>query len=243
MGLVNSLLLVYYVLEMRTPDHAKNYDFETQVFDVYEQSEIPDTEVCNAIKVKVELISVKTPITSIKPTNTSLTAPIFDTIEIVSDDTELQEAVIGSSEVEEKEAIAIEGVYYKDIEEVIIEEEVIEDVPFMIIEKAPVFPGCKGNNKELKRCLEQSIRDYVAKNFNTELAKNLGLSTGTKRIFVMFVIDKNGQIISVKSRAPHKRLQIEAERVVRSLPIMKPGEQRGKPVGVKYSLPIVFMVQ
>jgi periplasmic protein TonB len=70
----------------------------------------------------------------------------------------------------------------------------------------------------------------------------LGLEPGTKRIFVVFIIDKNGNITNIESRAPHKSLQLEAERVVKSLPKMEPGKQRGKPVGVKYSLPIVFEI-
>ncbi|MGA9324525.1 MAG: energy transducer TonB, partial [Salegentibacter sp.] len=35
----------------------------------------------------------------------------------------------------------------------------------------------------------------------------------------------------------------EAARVINSLPKMQPGKQRGKPVGVMYSLPIIFQVQ
>ena len=45
------------------------------------------------------------------------------------------------------------------------------------------------------------------------------------------------------ARAPHKRLQQEAIRVVKLLPKMIPGKQRGRPVGVKYSLPIAFKVE
>jgi protein TonB len=47
----------------------------------------------------------------------------------------------------------------------------------------------------------------------------------------------------VRARAPHPRLEKEAVEVVQSLPNMTPGKQRGKPVGVLYSLPIVFDIQ
>ena len=56
-------------------------------------------------------------------------------------------------------------------------------------------------------------------------------------------IDSKGKIVGVQARAPHPRLQKEAERVVNMLPSMTPGKQRGKAVGVLYSLPIVFQVQ
>ena len=59
----------------------------------------------------------------------------------------------------------------------------------------------------------------------------------------MFKIDKTGAITDVMARAPHNRLRDEAIRVVKSLPHMTPGKQRGRPVGVKYSLPIAFKVE
>jgi hypothetical protein len=121
---------------------------------------------------------------------------------------------------------------------------VIDDgsIPFSIIENVPVFPGCEGTEEELKACFQENITNHVAKNFNSALAKNLGLKSGVKRIFVMFKIDKEGNIVEVMARAPHKSLQEEAIRVVQSLPKMEPGKQQGAAVGVKYSLPIAFKV-
>jgi protein TonB len=59
----------------------------------------------------------------------------------------------------------------------------------------------------------------------------------------MFTIDKNGEISDVRARAPHKRLEEEAKRIIyRYLPKVIPGKQKGKAVAVKYSLPIVFNV-
>ncbi len=63
-----------------------------------------------------------------------------------------------------------------------------------------------------------------------------------KRIFVLFRIDKNGKVTDVRARAPHPRLQKEVVDVIGSLPTMTPGSQRGRPVAVKYSLPILFQV-
>ena len=58
-----------------------------------------------------------------------------------------------------------------------------------------------------------------------------------------FEIDKSGNVVGVRSRAPHPRLEKEAARVINMLPKMKPGRQRGKAVIVPYSLPITFQVQ
>ena len=117
-----------------------------------------------------------------------------------------------------------------------------EDVPFAIIENAPVFPGCEGTQEELRKCLQENIAKHVNRNFNADLAKNLGLSPGVKRIFVMFKIDKEGNITEAKSRAPHESLADEALRVVNSLPKMIPGTYKGEEVGVMYSLPIAFKI-
>ena len=90
--------------------------------------------------------------------------------------------------------------------------------------------------------MSQKITKFIKKEFNTKLAGNLGLS-GRQRISVIFKIDKNGDVIGVRARAPHPRLEKEAKRVISLLPKMKPGKQRGKAVIVPYSLPIIFQVQ
>ncbi|VAW20662.1 Ferric siderophore transport system, periplasmic binding protein TonB, partial [hydrothermal vent metagenome] len=116
--------------------------------------------------------------------------------------------------------------------------------PFMIIENVPVFPGCKGNNAELRACFSSQMSKFVSKNFDSELASDIGLSSGSiQRIFVMFKIDKDGNITNIQARAPHKKLKEEAIRVIKLLPKMTPGKQRGRAVGVRYGLPIVFRVE
>lgn len=119
----------------------------------------------------------------------------------------------------------------------------IEDFPFAIVENAPVFPGCEGSEEELRQCLQEKITAHINTNFNSGLDKGFGLEPGLKRIFVMFLIDGEGNITDVKSRASHKKLEEEAIRVINLLPKMTPGKHKGKAVGVKYSLPIAFMVE
>ena len=123
---------------------------------------------------------------------------------------------------------------------------VVEDdgsVPFAIIENVPVFPGCEGTQEELKTCLQEKITNHVNANFNSGLAKGLGLEPGLKKVFVMFKINKEGNIADVQARAPHLKLQEEAIRVIESLPKMTPGKHNGETVGVKYALPIAFNVE
>lgn len=213
---------------MKSYDDVSSNNIEHRIFDSSSDFEISET------KIKIEVL---------KPKSSATLEPILEKIEIITDDKDIEETVIESTEAELGEAIVLKETVYNEIEEEEIIEEVVEDVPFFVIEKVPTFPGCIGTKEQLRDCLQKAINNHVSKNFNVNLAQDLGLTSGKKRIFVMFTIDKYGGITNVKSRAPHKRLQREAERVIKSLPTMKPGEQRGKPVGVKYSLPIVFMVQ
>ena len=61
------------------------------------------------------------------------------------------------------------------------------------------------------------------------------------KVFVQFVIEKDGSITNVKVlRGVDASLDKEAVRVVQSMPKWKPGKQRGKPVRVSYNVPINF---
>ena len=118
-----------------------------------------------------------------------------------------------------------------------------EGVPFSAIETVPTYPGCdeESNNTIRKQCFSDKIKDFVNNNFDVGLGKKLGL-TGENRVYVRFVIAKDGSIKDVQARAPHPKLQEEAERVVNSLPKMQPGIQNSQPVNVLYSLPIIFKI-
>ena len=165
--------------------------------------------------------------------------PAPEIIEVVEDEKEVEKTVNEATETDEEEAVEVEEIIEEDEGE-----DVIEDVPFAIIEDIPIFPGCeRGSKAEKKACFSKKISKHINRKFNANLASDLGLSPGKKRIFVMFKIDKTGGITEIRARAPHPRLQKEAERVVRTLPRMTPGKQRGRPVAVRYSLPIAFQVE
>jgi protein TonB len=160
-------------------------------------------------------------------------------IEVVEDEEEVEETVIESTETEmEAEIVEVEEVEVEEVEEDI-------EVPFSVIENVPVFPGCENEkgNAAKKACMSDKVQTLVNRKFNKDLASELGLTAGKKRIFVSFKIDKNGNVVQVGARGPHPALEKEAKRVIGLLPKMKPGKQRGKAVIVPYSLPIVFQVQ
>lgn len=118
-----------------------------------------------------------------------------------------------------------------------------EFVDFIVIEFAPVFPGCENEpSKEAKKaCFEESISSFINNKFNKNIASRYGLE-GVQKIYVQFKVDKTGEITDVKTRAPHPALEKEALRVIEKLPKMTPGMQRDIPVSVIYTVPIIFQV-
>lgn len=223
LGLVLSLFIVYEFLTM------KSYPREVK--------ELSGT-LLNIEDID-KLIEVKPIEMEAKP-ETKVTLP--EKILKVEDDVEIKETVIESTEINEFDAVTVN--VDKAIVAVEEEEEIVEDIAFVVIEDVPIFPGCKGNNSELRACFSDQIAKFVSARFNIGLAADLGLTPGSiQKIFVIFRIDKNGNITDINARAPHKQLQEEAIRVIGLLPQMTPGRQRGKPVGVKYGLPIVFKVE
>lgn len=223
LGLVLALFVVYESFRMKSfPSDIK------ELTGSYISSEDMES---NIDMVKVELNTPPPPKVAI-PQN----------IIKVEDDIEVEEQIIESTEIDEKVAVEIEERI--DVVEEEEEEVIIEDVPFVVIEEVPIFPGCKGNKKQLRECFSEKVSKFVSRKFDANLGQDLGLQKGSvQRIFVMFTIDRHGKVTGVKARAPHKRLQYEAISIIESLPQMTPGKQRGIPVGVKYSLPIVFKVE
>ena len=109
--------------------------------------------------------------------------------------------------------------------------EIKEDSPqdvFDVVEKMPEFPG---GVQELLGFLSKTIK-YPAE---AEKAGTQG------RVIATFVVRKDGSISDarvVKSVDP--LLDAEALRVINAMPAWTPGTQNGKPVNVKYTIPITF---
>lgn len=129
--------------------------------------------------------------------------------------------------------------YSQDI--VVIDDEVKkeESVPFAVIEDVPVFPGCgELEMKERLECFNTKVHEHINSTFKYPPKARKNNIEG--RVLVLFVISKEGEITNIETRGGDPILQTEALRIVRLLPKMKPGMQKGKPVNVKYALPLIF---
>tara|TARA_R110002111_G_scaffold53887_1_gene93448 strand:+ start:9651 stop:10382 length:732 start_codon:yes stop_codon:yes gene_type:complete len=220
-GLNVMLLLTYLGLEHKT------YETEATKIDILMIDDLMDEDI---------------PITTIDVMPPPPPPPqqvVTEVITIVEDVEDVEESVIQSTEIGQDDIIDDREVGVEDVEVVEVEEDV--EVPFAVIERVPQFPGCTGNNKELRACFERKIQEHLQKNFRyPDAAADLSIQG---KVFVFFLIDKNGKVSKVKSRGPDKLLETEAERIINLLPKMEPGRQRDRNVGVPYSIPINFKLQ
>jgi len=193
--------------------YKKTFDYEALDVDEDEDEEIPITE------------QIKTPPPPPPP------AP--QVIEIVEDEEDVEETVIESTETNEEEIVEIVEVE---------EEEEDVDVPFAVIEDVPIFPGCEGVAKsERRNCFQEKMNKHIVRNFRyPEIAQEMGIQG---RVYVNFIISKDGSITNIRMRGPDKNLEKEAERIISKLPQMTPGKQRGRAVRVPFSIPIIFRLQ
>ncbi|MBT8244865.1 MAG: energy transducer TonB [Winogradskyella sp.] len=218
-GLNIMLLLTYFGFEYKTYDKTLT---EADMLMLSEQLE-EDIPITN--------IEITPPPPPPKPV-------VTEAIRVVEDVEDVEETVVESTEIGQDDVI--EPVV--EVSDIVVEE-VEEDieVAFAVIERVPTFPGCKGNNDQLRACFQRKITEHLQKNFEyPEVAQELRI---TGKVFVFFLIDKNGNVTRIKSRGPDKMLETEAERIISILPKMIPGKQRDRNVGVPYSIPINFQIQ
>lgn len=157
-------------------------------------------------------------------------------IEIAPDDEKIEETVIEAIDPNQDTEIA----EVDDIE--VAEEDIPDTVPFILIENAPIFPGCENQSteKEKRDCFQEMMLKHIKKNFNyPEMAMEMGLQG---KVNVIFTVQKDGSIGDVRLRGPHESLEKEAARIISKLPKMTPGKQRGTPVKVPYAIPITFVL-
>tara|TARA_B100000900_G_scaffold414737_1_gene442267 strand:- start:74 stop:775 length:702 start_codon:yes stop_codon:yes gene_type:complete len=212
-GLALVLFIIWRGIEWKSYDKSA-YLYESLNVVDDDDEEIPITE------------QIKTPPPPPPP-------PAPEVIEVVEDEEEIEETVIESTETDQEEIVEVE-VLEEEFEDV--------DVPFAIIEDVPIYPGCENVPKSKRRdCFQEQINKHIRKNFRyPEIAQEMGIQG---RVFVSFIISKDGTISNIRKRGPDKNLEREAERIISKLPKMTPGKQRGRAVRVPFSIPITFRLQ
>jgi len=142
-------------------------------------------------------------------------------IQIVEDDMEIEDDIEIDVEADEETVMQ----EYIPVEE---EEEEEEAQIFTVVESMPGFPG--GDAARIK---------YLNENIQyPQMARESGIQG---RVFVTFVVEKDGSVTDVKVlRGIGGGCDEEAVRVIKNMPKWVPGKQRGKPVRVQFNMPILF---
>ena len=208
------LAVTWGAVEYKSYDRQLNFDGVSMLED--DEEDIPITE------------QLKTP-----PPPPPPPPPAPEVIEIVEDEEEVEETVIESTESDEEMII----------EDIVVEDDFEDiDVPFAVIEDVPIFPGCERVAKSERRtCFQDQMNKHIRKNFRyPDIAQEMGIQG---RVYVNFIISKDGSITNIRMRGPDKNLENEAARIIGRLPKMTPGKQRGRAVRVPFSIPITFRLQ
>ncbi len=114
-----------------------------------------------------------------------------------------------------------------------------DNILITIIEDIPLAPGCESVDKNKRmECFNVFMTEHIKKHFkypNAAARKNI-----QGKVFVTFLIDKEGFVEKIETKGGHALLRKEAFRIIDKLPKFIPGYQKGKPVKVRYGLPITF---
>jgi protein TonB len=145
-------------------------------------------------------------------------------INMVEDNVEVEEVNLLSSDDDPSQAQV--DTYVPPVEPE--EEEEDDDFIFITVEEMPEFPGGVG-----------ALLNWISSKINYP---QIALENGIQgRVSCNFVVEPDGSVSNVEvMRGVDPNLDKEAIRVLKLLPKFKPGMQRGKPVRVKYSVPVRF---
>ena len=103
-----------------------------------------------------------------------------------------------------------------------------KNVVYDVTETLPQFPGGQG-----------VMMKYLAANIKYPASAVKAKKQG--RVIVSFVIQKDGSVTNARIvRSVDPELDAEALRIVKAMPNWTPGTQDGKPVNVRYTIPVVF---
>lgn len=115
--------------------------------------------------------------------------------------------------------------------EVAVEAAPKEETIFTVVEQQPEFPG--GGS---------ALGQWLGKNIRYPAAAQRANIAG--KVYISFVVNTDGSIQDVTIlKGLGFGTDEEAQRVVKSMPKWRPGKQSGRPVRVKFNLPISFTLE
>ncbi len=182
--------------------------------------EVTDTDLFFEEEIEIQQTSQETP-----PPPPPPAVQEVEVLNVVEDNVET-ESIEVNAEDDKTEEIVIAA----PVEAPVEEEE--EEVVFVVVESMPEFPG---GQQALFKYLSDNIKYPV-------IAQENGIQG---RVICQFTVNKDGSIVDIEvvRSGGDPSLDKEAVRVIKTMPKWKPGKQRGKPVRVKFTVPVSFKLQ
>ncbi len=182
--------------------------------------EVTDTDLFFEEEIEIQQTSQETP-----PPPPPPAVQEVEVLNVVEDNVET-ESIEVNTEDDKTEEIVIAA----PVEAPVEEEE--EEVVFVVVESMPEFPG---GQQALFKYLSDNIKYPV-------IAQENGIQG---RVICQFTVNKDGSIVDIEvvRSGGDPSLDKEAVRVIKTMPKWKPGKQRGKPVRVKFTVPVSFKLQ
>ena len=212
MGFVVVFSLFYVLLEWNfTPD---KYDFDY-------------ADIESFVEQEINLLSLDIPEDIPVPQHVEQDIEIPVVYEDYNEVTEISEE--DAEELSLLEAFIINNIIpdTDELTQAELEKELKEDIS----EKADVLPEFPGGQNALTHFIYRSVK-------YPEVARKQKIQG---RVICSFIIEKDGKISEVKiEKGVYSFLDEEALRVLKTMPDWKPGLKAGKPIRVKYILPIYF---
>lgn len=212
-GYVVALSIVFIALEWTSQDVEADTDWALTDLVFEEELDIPLTEY-----------PVEAPPSPPPPLDPPLAKP--EQLTLVDEDLQIEEAPTPLSEMVDSPVTTAPQPVKQE------KPQPTEEGAFLVVDELPEFP--QGGINGLMRYLTQHIRYPLIAQKNRIQG----------RVLCQFIVNADGSIADVQVLSGvHPALNTEAQRVLRAMPRWKPGKREGKPVRVRYTLPVEFRLQ
>ncbi len=215
MGLVLALSVVFVALEWHSMDATGDGDADkVDISDIEDVMFIPDQQQ------QPETPPEETPVETVE-------VALPEEFKVVDNDKEVAKIALVSVDEKKPLPTTVPVITQAPPQEVEQEAQIFE-----FVESNPVPPG--GSQEALLKWIGRTLQ-------YPEIAAENGVQG---KVIVQFVVEKDGSITKATVvRGVDASLDKEALRVINKMDKWQPGKQGGKPVRVKYTLPIQFKLQ
>ncbi|MDY7395932.1 hypothetical protein UMM65_11805 [Aureibaculum sp. 2210JD6-5] len=113
----------------------------------------------------------------------------------------------------------------------------------IVIETPPKFKESKAqNSSKIKEEFNKKMVEFINSKLDLKNIQKI-VPAGKYKNYTQFKIDSLGKVTDIKTRAKYPIIESEINKVIAELPDFTPATQRHRPVKVKYTIPITFIVE